>query len=382
MKRRDFLAWSLAGIGGVTLGSAFWRSVFAQSTPGESPYGPISDQPDENGLRLPAGFSSRLIATTNMRVGNTLYLWHLLPDGGACFPMPDGGWAYTSNSESPVPFGGASMVRFSAAGEIVDARRILAGTSINCAGGPTPWGTWLSCEEHDLGHVWECFLDGTFRILPGPGTFTHEAASVDPVRRALYLTEDERDGRFYRFVPHAWPDLSIGRLFAARVRWDGSEQTSGDVRWRQVQSGLSARFWPAAEHTTPFDGGEGCWYDGGFVYFTTKGDNRVWAYNTATRRLETIYDAARDGGPLRGVDNIVVSRSGDLYVAEDGDDMQICIITPQRVVAAFLELEGHGGSEITGPAFSPAGDRLYFSSQRGLGNNGIGMTFEVSGPFR
>ena len=101
-----------------------------------------------------------------------------------------------------------------------------------------------------------------------------------------------------------------------------------------------------------------------------------------TRRLEAIYDAARDGGPLRGVDNIVVSRSGDLYVAEDGGDMQICIITPQRVVAAFLELEGHDGSEITGPAFSPAGDRLYFSSQRGLGNQGIGMTFEVTGPFR
>src|SRR5688572_6509827 len=159
MKRRVFLAWSLAGAGTV-LGGGFWRSVFAEpAVPGESPYGPISDQPDENGLRLPAGFTSRVIAVTGSLVPNTLHLWHLLPDGGACFPMADGGWAYTSNSEVPLA-GGASMIRFDAAGQIVDARRILAGTSVNCAGGPTPWGTWLSCEEWDGGRVWECYLDG------------------------------------------------------------------------------------------------------------------------------------------------------------------------------------------------------------------------------
>ena len=89
------------------------------------------------------------------------------------------------------------------------------------------------------------------------------------------------------------------------------------------------------------------------------------------------------GKPLPGRDNIVVSRSRDIYVAEDGDDMQLCLITPQRVVAPFLEVEGHDRSEITGPAFNPAGDRLYFSSQRGRDDNhGVGMTFEVRGPFR
>jgi uncharacterized protein len=380
MKRRQFLAWSV----GITLGCAFWRNLFADpAVPGESPYGPISDTPDENGLRLPAGFASRVIAVTGSLVPNTLYPWHPLPDGGACFAMADGGWAYTSNSEIPVG-GGASMVRFSAAGDIVDARRILAGTQVNCAGGPTPWGTWLSCEEWDGGQVWECRLDGGAALpRPGMGIFTHEAVAVDSQRRALYLTEDEADGRFYRFIPHAWPDLTLGRLAAARVRWDNADQMAGDVRWYPVHAGLSARYWPAAEHTTPFDGGEGCWYDGGFVYFTTKGDNRVWSYDTARRRLEVIYDAAlHPDSPLRGVDNIVASRSGDLYIAEDGDNMQICLITPARVVAPFLELEGHDGSEITGPAFSPAGDRLYFSSQRGVGNSGVGVTFEVRGPFR
>jgi secreted PhoX family phosphatase len=86
------------------------------------------------------------------------------------------------------------------------------------------------------------------------------------------------------------------------------------------------------------------------------------------------------GTPLRGVDNITMARSKDLFVAEDGDDMEICVITPDGVVATFLRLEGHAGSELTGVAFNPAGDRMYFSSQRGT--DGAGVTFEVYGPFR
>jgi hypothetical protein len=384
MKRRQFLHWTAAGFCGVTLGAAFWRQVFAQqAVPGPSPYGPIADFPDANGLRLPAGFTSRVIATTGEPVPNTLYPWHPLPDGGACFAAADGGWIYTSNSEVPGA-GGASMVRFDGQANIVAAQRILAGTSLNCAGGPTPWGTWLSCEEWDRGLVWECFLDGQ-PAMPrhALGSFTHEAAAVDPARRAVYLTEDEEDGRFYRFLPDAWPSLASGKLAAARVKWDDDRRLAGDVRWYHVSPAFSGRFPPAAEHTTAFDGGEGCWYDGGLVYFTTKGDNRVWSYNGGTRRLEVIYDAALyPDSPLRGVDNIVVSASRDIFVAEDGGDMQICLITPERIVAAFLELEGHDGSEITGPGFNPAGDRLYFSSQRGVNNQGIGVTFEVHGPFR
>jgi hypothetical protein len=384
MKRRQFLAWSAAGLCGVTLGTAFWRNVFAQpAEPGPGPYGPLADSPDANGLRLPDGFASRVIAATGQLVPNTLHPWHPAPDGGACFPMPDGGWVYTSNSEVPIA-GGAAMIRFNASGDIVEARTILAGTNLNCAGGPTPWGTWLSCEEWDRGHVWECYLDGRPPVLRRDlGTFTHEAVAVDPMRGALYLTEDEPDGRFYRHVPSSWPDLNSGGLYAARVSWDDARELGGVVRWYRVPEWLSARFWPMYLYTTPFRGGEGCWYDGGLIYFTTKGNDRVWSYDDASHRLEAIYDPTlHPDSPLRGVDNITVSKSRDIYVAEDGDDMQICLITPDRVVAPFLELEGHDGSEITGPAFNPAGDRLYFSSQRGLDNRGLGATFEVRGPFR
>ncbi|MGK3991708.1 alkaline phosphatase PhoX [Sorangium sp. So ce1024] len=383
MKRRDLLRTS-AATAAFALGSRFWRHAYAAPAhPGTSPYGPIASTPDANGLRLPAGFTSRVIAVTGLPVSGTSHIWHAAPDGGACFPLDNGGWAYTSNSEVPL-LGGAAMVRFDAAGRVTGARTILSGTTSNCAGGPTPWGTWLSCEEWDGGNVFECYLDGRQAARrPDLGTFAHEAVAVDPAGRRLYLTEDRPKGRFYRFTPDRYPSLADGRLEAAQVSWS-ADRLSGTVRWVRVETSLSAALNPVtADRTTAFDGGEGCWYDDGVVYFTTKGDNRVWAYTPATSSLECIYAAdLYPASPLRGVDNLVVSRSGDLFVAEDGDDMQICLITPDRVVAPFLQIDGHAGSEITGPAFSPAGDRLYFSSQRGLGGLGVGMTFEVSGPFR
>jgi secreted PhoX family phosphatase len=83
------------------------------------------------------------------------------------------------------------------------------------------------------------------------------------------------------------------------------------------------------------------------------------------------------------VDNITGAASGDLYVAEDGGNMEINIITPAGVVAPFLRLSGQSESEITGPAFAPDGSRLYFSSQRGTaGDVTGGITYEVTGPFR
>lgn len=392
-------------MGAATIVRPFWAWFSAEATrPGGGPYGPLG-APDEHGIRLPEGFTSRVIAVANEPVGTTGYVWHTFPDGGATFAMDDGGWVYASNSEVPAA-GGVGAVRFDPEGTIVDAYPILRGTSLNCAGGPTPWGTWLSCEEHDAGRVWECDPSGISQgtVRDGLGTFTHEAAAVDEAEKRVYLTEDVGDGGFYRFTYDDDADLSSGSLEIASVAGAEGQPAAdgGRVTWHAVPNPNPSQFPEAPEQPeTPtryqveaasrFDGGEGLWFDAGHVYFTTKGDARVWAYDPRTQRLEVIYDAAElDDPPLTGVDNLTVADTGDIYVAEDGGDMQVVIITPKGIVAPFLQITGHTGSEVAGPAFDPSGTRLYLSSQRGGSFDvadsqpgaGLGLTYEVTGPFR
>ena len=383
MDRRAFLRRSATSAGAL-FATGLIATVPAAPAPtvaGDGPYGPLLD-PDENGLMLPAGFRSRVVARSRQPVGGSGYIWHRAPDGGACFATAGGGWIYTSNSEVPGGLGGCGALRFSATGDVIDAYPILTGTSSNCAGGATPWGTWLSCEEHDTGLVWECDPLGDRPAVSRPrmGSFVHEAVAVDPTARQLYLTEDVGDGRFYRYTPTRYPNLSDGRLDVLVPAG-----ANGSVRWTPVPD-------PSAEATPTrrqvpesmaFDGGEGIWYDAGFIYFTTKGDNRVWVYNTGASTLDVLYDAAAlDDPPLTGVDNLTVSQSGDVIVAEDGGDMDLVLITPDRVLARLVKVTGQEESEICGPAFDPSGSRLYFSSQRGPSPSGPGITYEVSGPFR
>ncbi|MFC7841664.1 alkaline phosphatase PhoX [Streptomyces sp. NPDC001046] len=384
MERRSLLRAAVLGGTSAALGGTLWRGAAyaAPAQPGAGPYGPLGS-PDANGIRLPAGFTSRVVARSGQRVGSTSYTWHNAPDGGACYA--DGtGWIYVSNSEIN-PSGGASAVVFSATGAITGAYRILSGTRQNCAGGRTPWNTWLSCEEVDRGYVYETDPWGVKPAVrrDAMGRFKHEAAAADPVRRVVYLTEDVSDGCFYRFRPTTWGDLSSGTL---EVLVAGSG-TSGPVTWARVPdpSGATATR-NQVSGAKRFNGGEGCYYANDTCWFTTKGDNRVWQYDAAAQTIELAYDDSLVTGgsaPLTGVDNVTGSASGDLFVAEDGGTMDICVITPADVVAPFLRVEGQSGSEITGPAFSPDGTRLYFSSQRGTtGSSSGGITYEVRGPFR
>lgn len=133
--------------------------------------------------------------------------------------------------------------------------------------------------------------------------------------------------------------------------------------------------------STAFDGGEGIVVSGAQVFFSTKGDNTIWRYGTRTSRLKPLYRTERDRVMrLSGVDNMTVGRARDLLVAEDGGNMELVIITAARIVAP-LQVLGQDQSELTGPAYNPAGTRLYFSSQRG-GADGGGIVYEVRGPFR
>lgn len=347
---------------------------------------PLRTEPDENGLLLPEGFRSRVVARSGEKpVAASDFVWHPAPDGGAAFPARDGGWVYVSNSEVAGGQGGVGALRFARDGRLVDAYRILAGTTLNCAGGPTPWGTWLSCEEFGGGRVWECDPAGARPavVRPALGVFIHEAVCVDPRGGHLYLTEDVPDGYWYRYTPRGRRtsgrlDLDDGVLEAAVVADDGT------VQWTRIPDPLATSTPTRRQvEATRFDGGEGTWCMRGRVYFTTKGDHRVWQYELASRRLTVLYDRATSPTPvLSGVDNATGAPNGDLLVAEDNGDMQLVAVAPDGRAAPLVQVIGHSRSEVTGPAFDPSGTRLYFSSQRGAeGVNARGVTYEVTGPF-
>ena len=374
------------------------QALAAPAVAGAGPYGELLP-PDANGLQLPPGFTSRQVSRGGMPVEGTAFPWHFAPDGQAAFRTTDGGFVLVQNSEAPGALGGGSAaIRFDPDALVSAAYPILSGTNLNCAGGPTPWGTWLSGEEHQGGMIWEADPAGVLPQMPRPalGNFSHEAAAVDPVAGHVYLSEDQGDGLFYRFTPDEQGNLASGVLEAAIV------DASGAVTWVEVPDPNlvteGAEIRDQLPNATRFDGGEGLWYFEDVVYYTTKGDKKVWAYHCRSETLEMIYDGRNTpGAALNAVDNVTVSPFGDVYVCEDGGNMEICLISPDRVVSPFVRLVGddHRNSEMTGVVFDPSGTRMYFSSQRSYPVAPLpgsepseasalsrGATYEVTGPFR
>ena len=404
------------------------------------PPGPLSNigplvETGVDGILAPRGFGLRAVGRNLFNPVHGYfdpfsvsgYAWHKAPDGGACFAADDGGWIYVSNCESNSS-GGAGALRVSAEGRVTDAYRILDHTRRNCAGGATPWQTWLSCEEIADGQVFECDPFGnaeSARALPALGCFNHEAAAVDLRTRTVFMTEDAHDGRFYRFLADAEDlsgdgsrlDMNRGRLQVMNIagyengRYEERDATMRGLRsvsWVDVIEPVRQQSLVRAELAgmgvrvpgTIFRGGEGVWLHtvlpglrsvppGGrvpsraFVFFACKTDNRVFGYDIDNGLIETVFDNASIELPMSDVDNLVVSPAGDIIVTEDGEATRLLVILPNQSAKTLLRA-GHKDSELTGPAFSPDGSRLYFSSQRGpnlpFRERGTGVTYELSIP--
>ena len=267
----------------------------------------------------------------------------------------------------PTCGGGTTTLRFDlATGEWLDTRVSLAGTYKNCAGGPTPWGSWLTCEEttadpstHAVarrhGFVFEVPADGPGdpRPLVGLGRFEHEAAAVDPATGVVYLTEDERRAGLYRFVPGSGAAGAAtlrapGRLqmlaLDAKAAGFGSALPVGwvDIDDPEALGRRSVYRQGAAGGGMTFKRLEGCWFDDGLLYFVSTtggaaGKGQVWELDVVRDRLRLLYESP-GRATLDMPDNVVYLPGLGLMLCEDGGTpTRLRLLTADGAVVTVVE---------------------------------------------
>lgn len=399
-----------------------------------APYGPLVPDP-EGLLDLPRGFSYRVVS----RLGDAMDDGGTVPDnadGMGCFALPDGAIALVRNHELQAhqDAGGTPGLGFDRDGRgrvlpggtttlMLDPRtlavkrqfRSLAGTIRNCAGGVTPWGSWLTCEEdltragngvgRDHGWVFEVPADATGPVEPVPltamGRFNHEAAAVDPATGHVYLTEDREDGLLYRFLPAQPGRLAAGGklqalAFAADPGRDsrnrqGPTLAAGewlDVRWIDLDDVESPqddlRLRGAARGAVPFARGEGIHMGQGELYFCctsggARGLGQIFRLRLPRQdpaSLQLFFESTSEEQFDYG-DNLTVAPNGHLIVCEDQYtavvDNHLRGIAPEGTPYTLGRLRRQ--TELAGVCFSPDGKILFVNAYSPA------MTLAIQGPW-
>jgi hypothetical protein len=430
LDRRRFLGATGSAFAALLAGACAPRGA-VQS--GAVPYGALA--PDPAGiLDLPPGFSYRVIS----KLGDPMADGLTVPDaadGMGCFALPGGKLALVRNHElSPghdpggaltsgygrmpngdiLPGGTTTIVLDARTLEVERQHRSLAGTIRNCAGGETPWGSWLTCEEpggsglkaaKTHGYVFEVPAAATGLVDPMPlkamGRFNHEAVAIDPASGIAYMTEDRDDGLFYRFIPNVpgkfeqggelevlamvdgpantrnWDEPAFPRSQAFAVRWiplDNVEAPEDDLRLRGGAAGAAI-----------FARGEGVHMGEGELYFccTSGGAKKIGQVfrlrpgADGDDRLELFFESTDENELFYG-DNLIVAPNGHLIVCEDQYtdpvDNHLRGITPQGAAYPLARLKLQ--TELAGACFAPDGKTLFVNIFSPT------MTVAITGPWR
>ena len=454
LARRRFLALSSATAAAAALGlSPFGRLLAAAGLPAGrvAGYGPLAPVADESTglplLQLPPGFRYRSFgwAGTPMADGLPTPTQH---DGMGVVHADGARLTLVRNHEcdaqhpslapaamtyDPASNGGTSTLVIDAgSGELLEARMSLSGTLRNCAGGVTPWHSWLSCEESVLdagrvegkrrsveftrphGFVFEVPFDGASHAEPlvAMGQRLHEAAVVHAASGDVYLTEDlDPAAGFYRFVPKVKGELQRGGSL-----WMLKAHGASDLRRGHRTGDRFKASWVPIEHPERglgpeggqdgnlregvANGGstfvrlEGCYASGDTIYFisTSGGDagaGQVWAYDAREESLLLVYESPAQE-TLYYPDNVVLSPRGGLVLCQDSyrDEPQSLFgLQPDGGLFEFARnntvldgLHGFSGdfrnSEFAGACFSPDGRWLFVNVYT------PGFTVAITGPWK